>query len=114
MGLVTNQQRQLLMERGRVGDLEKLLDDPPVIKLHTPNAGATWLISAIDPADRERAWGLCDTGMGTPELGWVSLAELAGLHDRFGVEVCRDEAFRPSANLGVYASVAARLGVIVA
>lgn len=114
MELVTDEQRELLITRARVGDTGKLLDLPPVAKLHTPSAGATWLIAAIDPHDHDRAWGLCDPGMGSPEFGWVSLAELDRLHDRFDVLVCRDQGFEAEASLRTYAVIAASLGVIVA
>jgi hypothetical protein len=40
-----------------------------VVKLFTPDAGATWLLSEVDPDDVHRAFGLCDLGMDGPELG---------------------------------------------
>ena len=39
---------------------DELFDPPPVVKLFTPDAGATWLLSEIDPADPTIAFGLCD------------------------------------------------------
>jgi Protein of unknown function (DUF2958) len=40
-------------------------DDPiPVVKLFTPDAGATWLLTEIDSDDRDRAFGLSDLGLG--------------------------------------------------
>ena len=38
----------------------------------TPDAGATWLLTEIDPDDHDHAFGLCDLGQGFPELGYVS------------------------------------------
>jgi len=48
-------------------------DHRPVIKLF--NGPATWLITEIDE-DLDRMFGLCDLGMGEPELGYASLAEI--------------------------------------
>lgn len=43
--------------------------DPfPVVKLFTPDAGATWLLTELDPDDHDIAFGLCDLGLGYPEL----------------------------------------------
>lgn len=50
-----------------------------MVKLFTPDAGATWLLTEIDPDDDDHAFGLCDLGLGMPELGWVSLQELAAV-----------------------------------
>ena len=36
-----------------------------------------WLLTEIDPDDHDLAFGLCDLGLGIPEIGWVSLDELA-------------------------------------
>ena len=46
----------------------------PVVKYFTPFGGATWLISEID--DENMMFGLCDLGMGFPELGYVHLQDL--------------------------------------
>ena len=48
----------------------------PVVKLFTPDASATWLLTELDPADPDLAFGLCDLGLGCPELGYVRLSEL--------------------------------------
>jgi hypothetical protein len=39
-------------------------------------AGATKLLTEIDPGDDDTAFGLCDLGLGCPEVGYVSLSEL--------------------------------------
>lgn len=49
--------------------------DPLLVKLFTPDAGATWLLSEIDPEDHDIAFGLCDLGLGFPELGFASLSD---------------------------------------
>ena len=43
-------------------------DFAPAVKLFTPDAGCTWLLTEIDPEDPDIAFGLCDLGMGFPEL----------------------------------------------
>ncbi|WP_435528456.1 DUF2958 domain-containing protein [Mesorhizobium shangrilense] len=52
------------------------IDFEPIAKLFTPDAGATWLLTELDPDDPDIACGLCDLGMGSPELGYVYLSEL--------------------------------------
>jgi hypothetical protein len=51
----------------------------PVVKLHTLFFPCVWLLTELDPDDPELAFGLCDLGMGYPEIGWVYLPELAAL-----------------------------------
>jgi hypothetical protein len=67
-------------------------DHRPVVKLFTPNGPAIWLLTEIDPENEDRACGLCDVGLFEPELGYVSLAELARLHG-MGITVERDDGF---------------------
>ena len=56
--------------------IEAEIDFRPVVKLFTPDGAATWLLTEIDPAYQDIVFGLCDLGMGCPELGSVSLAVL--------------------------------------
>jgi hypothetical protein len=60
-------------------------DAPPVVKLFTPDAGATWLISECDPDEPDRLFGLCDLGLGCPELGYVSLAQIQRVRGHLGL-----------------------------
>ena len=53
-------------------------DPKPVVRLFHPMGAATWLLTDIDE-DGDRAFGLCDLGLGFPEIGYVSLAELVGV-----------------------------------
>jgi DUF2958 family protein len=62
----------------------------PVVKLFTPDASATWLLASVSPEEPELAFGLCDLGVGFPELGYVSLDELASLRGQLGLPVERD------------------------
>ncbi|MBO9443919.1 DUF2958 domain-containing protein [Phaeobacter italicus] len=38
---------------------EDTIDHHPVVKLFTPDGGATWLLSETDPEDADIAFGLC-------------------------------------------------------
>ena len=110
---ITDEQRFLLLANGR-----KSLDNPdfdpaPVVKLFTPDAGATWLLTEIDPDDHDHAFGVCDWGLGMPELGWVSLQELATVRGRLGLPIERDLHFRAEKRLSAYARDARRAGQIV-
>lgn len=69
------------------------IDPHPVIKLFTPDAGATWLLTEIDPDDEDLAFGLCDLGLGMPELGYVRLSEIVAVRGRYGLPVERDGSF---------------------
>jgi hypothetical protein len=87
-------------------------DHFPVLKLFTPDAAATWLISEVDPDDP--LFGLCDLGLGYPELGYVSLAEIASAKGRLGLPVERDLHFVADKSLSVYAEEARMKGRSVA
>lgn len=51
-------------------------DFVPVVKLFTPDAACTWLLTELDSDDPDIAFGLCDLGLGCPELGCVRISEL--------------------------------------
>ncbi len=81
-------------------------DSRPVVKLFTPDGVATWLLTEVDPDDPDLAFGLCDLGMGYPELGYVSLTELAEARGRLGLPVERDLCFRANKPLSAYLEAA--------
>lgn len=82
-------------------------DPVPVVKWFTPDANATWIITELDPDEPDIAYGLCDLGLGFPELGYVSLAEVLEVRGRLGLPVERDLYFRTTCRLSAWA-VAAR------
>jgi hypothetical protein len=88
MKLLTIEIKERLLENGRkqepVRGTHDEIDFWPVVKLFTPDAGCTWLLTEIDPEDTDIAFGLCDLGMGFPELGSVSLTELASVRGPSG------------------------------
>ena len=54
-------------------------------------------------------FGLCDLGIGFPELGSVRVSEIAALRGRLGLPVERDLHFKADKTLSAYAAEAARL-----
>lgn len=109
MQLFTQQQYAQLLDNGHNPDK----DHAPVVKLFTPDAGCTWLLSEIDPEDHNRAFGLCDLGLGFPEMGYVWLPEIKALRGRFGLPVERDLSFESLYPLSVYARAARSASMIV-
>lgn len=101
--LITDEQRAQLLANGRHSIEHDGFDPLPVVKLFTPDAGATWLLTEIDPDDHDHAFGLCDLGLGFPELGYVSLAELQSVRGRLGLPVERDLHFTASKPISAYA-----------
>jgi hypothetical protein len=111
---ITPEQRDELLANGRRSASGDDIDPPPVVRLFTPDAAATWLLSEIDPEDPDRAFGLCDLGLGCPELGYVSLSEIAALRGRLGLPVERDLYRRPTKSISAYADDARTSGRILA
>lgn len=108
--LLTDEQRIRLL-------LQALSDDrdgQPLVKLFCPDGAATWLISEVDPDDPDRLFGLCDLGLGFPELGYVSLTEISAIRGRLGLPVKRDLHFVGDKPLSAYAEEARKHGRIVA
>jgi len=112
--LITDEQCAQLLANGRQSIENPDSDPRPVVKLFTPDAGATWLLTEIDTDDQNRAFGLCDLGHGFPELGYVSLGELEGLRGAWGLRIERDLHFIADKRLSVYAREARLAGRIFA
>ena len=84
----------------------------PVVKLFTPDAGCTWLLTELYPQDTDVAFGLCDLGMGFPERGSVRISEIESVRGRLGLPVERDRFFAPTHTLSVYARAARNAAAI--
>jgi hypothetical protein len=110
--LITDEQRVELLANGARSVAGGELDPYPVVKLFTPDAGATWLLTELDPTDPDLAFGLCDLGVGYPELGYVRLSEITSVRGALGLPVERDLFFKADRPLSRYADEAHRLGVI--
>lgn len=111
--IIPSAERERLLANGRLSAAGEDLDPLPVVKLFTPDANATWLLTELDPDDPGIAFGLCDLGLGSPELGYVSLAELVSIRGRLGLPIERDEHFRPDKTLSAYAAEARTQGRII-
>jgi hypothetical protein len=113
MKLFTQDQHRQLAANG-IASKWKECDHFPVVKLFTPDAQATWLLSEIDPENPDNAFVLCDLGCQCPELGYVSIAELQALRGKLGLPVERDRHFTADKPLSAYAAEAAAAGHIKA
>jgi hypothetical protein len=114
--MLLDSQRREMLENYQRGMEARAADSPhdpaPVLKLFNPCGAATWLLTEIDADEPDRAFGLCDLGMGYPELGWVSFAELESITLPYGLYIERDIHFNAKKPLSGYTSEALRLGRI--
>ncbi|PLK22693.1 single-stranded DNA endonuclease [Porphyrobacter sp. TH134] len=106
MDLLTPALRQRLLANGASPG-----DHVPVVKFFNPLGAATWLISELD-SDGDTLFGLADLGFGCPELGSMSLAEIAAVRLPLGLRLERDLHFAPCHPLSVYAAAARAQGQI--
>jgi hypothetical protein len=107
MTLITAAQRQKLLENGHaqhaaIDRQDQVLDFQPVVKLFTADGNATWLLTELNP-DIDLAFGLCDLGLGQPELGYVSLKELSAARGPLGLPLECDLHFTPTLTISAYA-----------
>lgn len=87
-------------------------DFPPVVKLFVPWGAATWLLTECDPGGI--AFGLCDMGFGSPELGSLDLQELADIKGPGGLRIEQDLHWSTEKPLSLWAVEARQRGRIVA
>lgn len=117
MLLFTKSIRDQLLENGRkqqpVKGTAKEIDFHPVVKLFFPASAATWLLTELHPDDPDSAFGLCDLGVGFPELGYVSISEIESIQVG-GLKIERDLYFKPTMPLSQYAALAQQHGRIIA
>jgi hypothetical protein len=105
--LIANCQAQI----ARMDAGESDIDFKPVVKLFTPDAQCTWLLTELGNDDI--AYGLCDLGMGTPEIGFVCMRELREARGPLGLPIERDQHFDDDKTLSAYADEARAHGRIV-
>ena len=86
-------------------------DHKPVVKLFDPVGAATWLLTEIEG---DIAFGLCDLGMGSPELGSVSISELERVQLPLGLGIERDLHFTADKTISQYAEAARANGYLEA
>ncbi|HCX67885.1 DUF2958 domain-containing protein [Parvibaculum sp.] len=112
MKLITKAQRERMLANGNRKEDDCQFDPEPVVKLFTPDANATWLLAELDPDDPDLAFGLCDPGLGCPELGSVRLSEIEAVRGKLGLPAERDLYFTPDKTLSAYAEQARHDGFV--
>ena len=111
--LITENERRQLLAHGQIRAAGQAIDPLPVVRLFTPDAHATWLLVALDPADGDTAYGLIDLGISMPELGQVKLSDLASIVGPRQQPVMRDRYFQAVRSLSEYLRLAQENGSIV-
>jgi hypothetical protein len=111
MPLITESQRQQLLANAAARARGESSDPFPVVKLHTLDAGAVWLLTELG-ADGDEAYGLCDLGLGKPELGSIRLSVLENMRGPRGLAVTADIHFVAGQRLSAYVRDALRDGSI--
>jgi len=124
MKLLTKDIHERLAKNGRVREqlaeassMQQKRAEPdfiPVVKLFTPDGNCTWLLTELDPQEPDIAFGLCDLGMGSPELGSVRISELESVRGPMGLAIERDRYFTPDKTISAYAAEARASGQIKA
>ena len=78
-----------------------LEDKQVVVRFFNPMGSESWEIyegSYQEGMDTWLFFGMCDLGMGSPELGYVTLAELESIRLPMGLGIERDISVGPSKN----------------
>ena len=116
MKLITEEQKTQLLANSAEARRDPLnidgADFKPVVKLFDPSGAATWLLTELDPDNEHLAFGLADLGFGCPELGYIDLAEIASVRNRFGLAIERDIHFEAENTIAEYAEDARSRGYI--
>lgn len=110
MKLFTIYQSEQLLKNGSTGYGE---DHVPVVKLFLPGTNCTWLLTETNPEYTNHAFGLCDLGLGFPELGSVDLDELLSVRVKGVYAVERDLYFKAKYPISIYARAARQHDAIV-
>ena len=109
--LLNSQREELIRNHEHTTEFGAPNLSEPVVKLFVcVGSNATWLLSELDP-ETNMAYGLCDLGLGFPELGYVSLTEL---EDTLGWRLERDRHWTATKTLSDYAHEARATGMVSA
>ena len=105
--VITKKELERLAENAKDGHKEDH-DPRPVVKLFGGSAG-TWLITEARPHGKNdiELFGLCDPGVGFPEIGYCSLGELLSIRfPPLGLPIERDKFWKAQGTLREYADAA--------
>ena len=83
--------KEHLAKLPRLYKTDGLKGDLPAVYVFTPDSAATWVLWEYEPKTGE-AFGLCDLGLGFPELGYVSIPELESVKGKLGLPVEVDKS----------------------
>ena len=111
MKLLTKEIRTKLEANARKTEISGDDDHRPAVKLFNPAGAATWLLTELED---DIAFGLCDLGHGSPELGSVSITELEAIKGPLGTGIERDMYFTADKTISQYAEAARSAGCIAA
>jgi hypothetical protein len=112
MKLITDEHRATMLANDARYATDPSLDPVPVVKIFNPMGAATRLLCSLDRNDPDIAYGLCDLGFGTPEIGSVRISEMESCVLALGLRLERDLYFRPAKTLGQYADEARAHGSV--
>lgn len=87
------------------------VDFAPVVKWADLCGLATWLITEVDH-DQCLAFGLCDLGLGFPEMGSVSIDEINSIKLGGSPRIIKDDEWKAFQGLTQYADEARQAGCI--
>jgi len=113
MKLLAKPDLERLARNRRNAAADPAYDPAPVVKLFTPDAGASCLLAWTEPGDPDLAFGLCDLGLGSPELGSVRLSEILEVRGQRGATCRAGPALRANGTIGAHADAARRAGRVV-
>lgn len=112
--LVTARELADLLTNARRSHDDPDNDPTPVVALRAPDGPQVWLLTEL-AGDGDTAYGLCDLGIGAPELGEVSLIWLDDFRGPLGMAIERMSpyAYHPCLGISALARIADAAGRIV-
>lgn len=96
---------EVILERLSENNRNRDADHVPVVKLFLPGTNCVWIFTEIEK-DGDTLFGLCDLGMGEPELGYASFAEMTSIRTKLGTVIERDLYLKTDKPLSVWAFAA--------
>ncbi len=106
--LLLKEHRDKMQANWDMPDSKAKNDLDPVVKFFHPYGRGTWLFTEWDE-ESDQLFGLCDLGMGFPELGYASLSEMQNMRTKMGWQMIeRDIHWQPKMNIGKYTDQARR------
>ncbi len=117
MSLITDNIRAALLKNGEmqkanIRNGKPELDLKPVVKLFRLGGHCRWLLTELDPDDHDLAFGLCDLGPGSAELGHVRISEIEACSLPPIQPMLRDGFFQANRTISEFAELAAEDGRI--